>query len=169
MKLNINGNIMKKLSFTFILMTLISLSTVFAQVRPGGGISGDGGGPKQSWGEIIKNPNLRPSFPAHDIQGRKIKFNHLCTVGERIRTKYKQIVRNSFQQRTKIVFDYLIVDRVRQEEVCVEMQGKVCLVWETKDIEIPVEEKIEVYKRIENSVEWELAFEKMFELPECNP
>ena len=150
-----------------VIFSIIFMITSQAQVLPGGGVSGDGGGPKQSWGEIINNPNLRPAFPSHNIQGRTIKFNHLCSMGERIRTKYKQIVGNSFQQNSKIIFDYLVVDRVREERVCVERQYTTCLEWETVKVVIPYEEKIEVYKRKENSNEWKLAFEKMFELPEC--
>jgi len=167
MKLSTNGIMMKKISLILIATLFTALSS-FAQVPPTGGVSGDGGGPKQSWGEIIKNPNLRPTFPTHDIEGRKIGYNHLCLMGERIRTKYKQIVSSSFEQGSKIVFDYLVTDRVREEEVCAEMSAEGCLEWETVTIKIPLESKIKVYKRVENSTKWEMAFEKMFDLPECN-
>ncbi len=158
---------MNKVYTIFISMLLMLLVNAHDPVT--GGISGSGGGSKQTWGEIINNPNLKPTFPIHSIQGYRIRFNHLCYLGERVRTKYKQIVGNSTEQRSKILFDYLEVDRVREETICVERRHNNCLQWRTVEVRIPFEANIKVYKRSEQTGKWSLAFDKVFELPRCEP
>lgn len=154
------------LVFSFLFLTLTS---AWAQT-PVGGIGGDGGGPKQSWQDIYKNPNLNPKFPTYFIQGRSISFNHLCLMGERVRTKYKYLV-NKPTDLTKLIFDYLITDRVYEVEVCVQSVHGRCVQYENQTIEIPLKDTIKVMKKVEDSKPpgfiWEHAFEKDFELQEC--
>lgn len=146
------------------------LSSLIMAQTPIGGPGNDGGGPKQSWQDIYKNPNLNPDFPRHDIQGRLISYRHLCLMGERIRTKYKHVI-NPTTDYSKLIFDYLVTDRVREIEVCREYNENICVNWESETIEIPLKENIKVYKRVASPsngrTSWELAFEKDFELQEC--
>ena len=157
---------MKKL---IVLLFMLTSTLIMAQ-SPVGGIGNDGGGPKQSWQDIYKNPNLSPSFPRFDVQGRMISYRHLCLMGERIRTKYKHVI-NPTNDYSKIVFDYLVTDRIREVEVCREYRENICVEWGVERIEIPLKESIKVYKRVEapntSRTSWELAFEKDFELQEC--
>ncbi len=162
---------MKNLKVFITLITLFLSSSLLAQTPIGGGAGGDGGGPKQSWQDIYRNPNLSPRFPTYDIQGRSISYRHLCLVGERVRTKYKHVI-NPLDDYSKLIFDYLITDRVREERVCVEFFRETCIEWDVKTIEIPEMDTIKVYKRIKNErnqgpIDWEFAFEKDFELKEC--
>ncbi|MCF8059516.1 MAG: hypothetical protein K9K67_09485 [Bacteriovoracaceae bacterium] len=152
-----------------ILFTIFCAS-LLAQA-PVGGIGNDGGGPKQSWQDIYKNPNLNPTFPMYDIQGRNISYRHLCLMGERVRTKYKHVV-NPTTDYTKLIFDYLVTDRVREEQYCAEYLDFICIQWEIKTIEIPLKDIIKVYKKTEpvdpnQESQWEMSFEKTYELQEC--
>lgn len=161
---------MKNLRVLFTVLILIFSSTLLAQT-PIGGIGGDGGGPKQSWQDIYANPNLSPKFPTFDIEGRQISFKHLCLMGERVRTKYKHVI-NSPTDYSKLIFDYLTTDRVREVRVCKEYGKDGCIQWEIKTIEIPLESSIKVYKRVKKPrmhgpVQWTFAFEKDFKLKEC--
>ncbi len=151
----------------FLALTLMG-TQLYANPKVGNGVGNDNGGPKQSWQDIYRNPNLKPEFPSHIVEEREIAYNHLCLVGERIRTKYKYVVRLNF---TKIVYDYLYTDRIRFEERCLEWNGDTCVSYETVEIEIPLQQDIEVFKREPSSPtynsQWSLAFEKTFELKEC--
>lgn len=154
---------------TILILALFS-AMVMAQSTPVGGIGNDGGGPKQSWQDIYKNPNLNPTFPKFDIQGRMVSYRFLCLMGERVRTKYKHVI-NPTTDYSKIIFDYLVTERVREVDVCRQYRENVCTEWGVEVIEIPLKEKIKVYKRVEDPntsrTSWELAFEKNFELQEC--
>lgn len=159
-----------------ILITLLSLflcSSLLAQTPIGGGAGGDGGGPKQSWQDIYRNPNLSPQFPTFEVQERKISYKNLCLMGERVRTKYKHVI-NPLTDYSKLVFDYLVTDRVREVRVCVESdEDGACAEWGNKVIEIPLKSTIKVYKKVKETrmrgpVQWTFAFEKEFELKECN-
>lgn len=155
------------LTISFILFTLTSL---LAQQTPVGGIGGSGGGPKQSWQDIYRNPNLSPKFPEFDVEGRMISYKNLCLLGDRIRTKYRYVI-NKPTDLSKFIFDYLVTDRVREEEACVEYEGTTCVQYEIKVIEIPLKEKIKVFKKEETDnppgYQWVYDFEKEFELKEC--
>jgi hypothetical protein len=156
---------MKKLITIFFIFIC---SSILAQT-PVGGIGNDGGGPKQSWQDIYKNPNLNPTFPMFNIQGRTISYRHLCTMGERIRTKYKHVV-NPATDYTKLVFDYLTTDRVWEVQQCAEYYENICVEWEVVTMEIPLEENIKVYKKVESTDpdnQWEMSFEKTFKLQKC--
>ncbi|MCR9202958.1 MAG: hypothetical protein NXH75_00130, partial [Halobacteriovoraceae bacterium] len=120
----------------FISILFITLTSAWAQT-PVGGIGGDGGGPKQSWQDIYKNPNLNPKFPTYKIQGREISYHQLCLMGERVRTKYKYLV-NEPNDLAKLIFDYLVTDRVFEVEVCVQSAHGRCTQYETQTIEIPL-------------------------------
>lgn len=162
---------MKALIMThFFIILFALLSSAQAQTRVVGGIGGDNGGPKQSWQDIYKNPNLKPIFPSHNIKGRDIRFNHLCLVGERVRTKYKQAI-TDYQDFSKITYDYLVVDRVREVEECASYtEGGICIEWRTFKVEIPLKSSIEVKKKSSegDSIVWEHAFDKEFELKDCD-
>ena len=159
--------------FTLLLLSLLSAGSLFAQnthkidLISDGGVGGDGGGPKQSWSDIIKDPNLSPNFPRYDVEGRMISYNNLCLLGERIRTKYKHVVSN--HREFKLIFDYLVTDRVRTETVCARESMHECVDWQTIIFEIPVHEEIEVLKKKESPAGyyWEVSFKKDFELQEC--
>lgn len=134
----------------------------------GSGIGNDNGGPKQSWQDIYRNPNLKPEFPNYMVEEREIPYKNLCLVGERIRTKYKYVVHLNF---SKIVYDYLYTDRVRLVERCVEYDRETCVAYDIFRIEIPLKQTIEVFQKDpESSVfepKWNLAFEKDYELKAC--
>lgn len=159
-------NTIKRLTFTFIL--LITSALTFAQVDSiGGGVGNDGGGPKQSWSEIYNNPNLLPQFPSYDVAGRQISYKNLCLYGERIRTKYKYVI--SQDSLFKIVYDYLIVDRVREETRCRREENRECVDWETLIFEIPLKKEVKVLEKKEtpDGIKWVESFEKDYELKEC--
>jgi len=162
---------MKALLMThFFIMLFALITSAHAQTRVVGGIGGDNGGPKQSWQDIYKNPNLKPIFPTHNIKGRDIRFNHLCLVGERVRTKYKQAITNE-KDFSKITYDYLTVDRVREIEECANYAyDGICIEWRNFTIEIPLHSSIEVKKKISegDTTVWEHAFDKEFELKGCD-
>lgn len=156
------------LRFTTILLCLFSIDGIFAQPSIiGGGVGNDGGGPKQSWSDIYKNPNLSPSFPRFNIEGRMIAYNNLCLLGERVRTKYKHVVKQDLE--FKILFDYLITDRVRIETICRREEYNECIEWVEIVHEVPVHSEIEVKERRETpaGIEWVTSFKKDFELQEC--
>ncbi len=158
----------KFLLLTTILFGFLSAGNLAAQNTViDSGVGGDGGGPKQSWSEIYKNPNLKPEFPHFDIEGRSISYNNLCLLGDRIRTKYKHVVKQDLE--FKLYFDYLVTDRVRTESVCRREECGECISWEEVIFEIPVHSEIEVLERKENpgGFHWEVSFKKDFELQEC--
>ncbi len=159
---------MKKfILFTLILLSTLASSEIFAQLDVIGGVGGDGGGPKQSWSDIYKNPNLKPSFPQFDIEGRMLGYNNLCLVGERVRSKYKHVVKQDLE--FKLDFDYLYTDRVTTETVCQRECRDECIDWVVIVHEIPVHREIEVLERKEtpSGYEWVVSFKKDFELQEC--
>lgn len=159
--------IFKALSF-ITLFFVFSLCASAQSTTPGTGIGNDNGGPKQSWQDIYRNPNLRPQFPKYDIEGRQIGFNALCISGERIRSRYKYVVTINF---TKFMYDYLYTDRVRFVEQCIRWDRGVCISHESVKVEIPLKQPIQVLKKNvdteDNSIEWGRAFEKDFVLKEC--
>ena len=134
----------------------------------GSGIGNDNGGPKQSWQDIYRNPNLKPDFPSYKVEKREIEYKNLCLIGERIRTKYKYVVHLNV---TKIVYDFLYTDRVRFEERCLEFDGETCVSYDTVKVEIPLKQEIKVFERESNAnggqPVWELAFKKDFKLQAC--
>jgi len=160
---------MKKfLSIISILFCFLGAANVAAQAQvPGSGVGGDGGGPKQSWSDIYKNPNLRPNFPQYDIEGRMIHYNNLCLLGERVRTKYKHVVKED--SLFKLDFDYLITDRVRTKTVCKREEHGTCIDWEQVTYEIPIHAEIPVLqiKDTPSGHQWIVTFKKDFELQEC--
>lgn len=135
---------------------------------PGNGVGGDGGGPKQSWSDIYKNPNLKPNFPHYEVEGRMISYNNLCILGERIRTKYKHVVKGD--SLFKLDFEYLITDRVRTRNVCQREEHETCVAWEQEIYEIPTRIEIPVLHQIEDSPatqHWAVFFKKGYELQDC--
>ena len=139
----------------------------FAQDRDvvDGGVGGESGGSKQSWSDIMKNPNLRPQFPYYQIEEKSIRFDHLCLVGERIRSKYKQPIFKPGS--TYYIYDYLFSERITLREECSVFDGMECREYTEVPYEIPLKDKIQVYKRQAPSYTWEPAFQKEFELIEC--
>jgi hypothetical protein len=164
--------IMRSMKVLITLLSLFLACSLMAQTPIGGGAGGDGGGPKQSWQDIYRNPNLSPKFPTYDVQGRPISYHHLCLMGERVRTKYKHVI-NSLTDYSKLVFDYLVTDRVREIRVCRDFYQDRCIEWNISTIEIPLKNTITVYKKVKDTqirgpIQWTFAFEKDFELNECS-
>lgn len=156
--------------YTAVFLILL-LASPFAQEKQSEnyeGVGGDGGGPKLSWSEIDKDPNLDPQFPLYQIKGRKISYRDLCLFGERIRTKEKWPMEKNTQE--EMTLDYLLIDRNFEEEICQERDDKgVCIRSEIISQEIPLTETILILKRRENShqITWEESFEKDFHLKDC--
>jgi len=160
----------KHLSMISILFCFIILNVgnVVAQSqRVGSGIGGDGGGPKQSWSDIYKNPNLKPNFPQYDIEKRMISYNNLCLLGERIRTKYKHVIKGD--SLFKLDFEYLVTDRIRTETVCRTEVHETCVAWEQETYEIPTHIEVPVLKIKDTPAghQWVESFKKEFQLQEC--
>ena len=169
-KFKIRTNFLNNKVLSLILLALILTSPKIFSQDSSSGIGGDGGGPKQSWQDIYKNPNLRPEFPTFLIEGRKVNLNNLCLIGERVRTKYKYLI-NSPQMTLKLIYDFLETDRVFESEICTKYENQVCSRYEYTKVEIPLKAEIKVLKKVSAEGEqdlWSFSFTKSFELQFCN-
>ena len=53
------------------------------------GVGNISGGPKQSWQDIMTNPQIKPAFPPIVMGDQMIGYNILCIHNDIVRTKYK--------------------------------------------------------------------------------
>jgi hypothetical protein len=143
---------------TFIVFISLSFQLNASLIdEPDTGIGGNSGGSKQSWEEIFKNPSLLPLFPHYLILGNKVSYDHLCLTDDGVRTKFKQPI----QRYTNSVwlYDYIYV----LNEGC---NSEFVMNCDSNIAPIESEHMVKVFKRTEEGP-YELAFEKLFELPEC--
>ena len=153
-------------------MKLIILIFLHISVFASNGTGGTYGGNNLTWEQIASNPSLKPVFQRFEIEGRKIPYDQLCLMGERVRTKSKRIVTNSLKilvgiSVPTIEMDYLVQDRSYQSTTCAHSNLFSCDEWVEEEVRIPSQMDIPVMER-EAKNSWKSSFNKKYSLPKCH-